>query len=1022
MTEGRDRPDPAAQEPALAVALACAAALTLAGPALAQSSAPTPAPVRPAARPPAPKPAPKPAEDDGDDATAVDEVVVTATSPQVYATQPGAALGGLAPELQLGPIDIQSYGVSTVTELLDELAIQTNSSRGRGGETPVVLLNGKRISGLGEVRDIPTEAILRVDILPEETALSYGFTADQKVVNIVLRPRFRAITAEGTVSTPTAGGQASGQLEGDHFRVRGDNRLNIDVKLSGNSDETYTARDLSAQANGPPYALLGNIASALPRSQIDPALSALAGKTVLSAGVPAAAAMRVPTLADFLATAGVLNTDDLGKERDLASANQNLTANLVAARAWGNQWSSTLNATFTTGASQQMQGLPSLTLTVPGGSPISPFSQDVKLYRFLGGQSPLEQDTSNWSGHIGLTVNKQAGPWRFSFTSAYDHADTLIETGVGFGLGPAQALLSAGSASFNPFGPIPASLLQPLPNSEARSISDSGNAQALVNGPLLKLWAGNLNVSAKLGDSQSDLLSASQRWDLTHNLNVSQTVSLARNDLSGQLNLDLPLASKRYNFLPQLGELSVNVNANFDQLSDVGMIHSLGYGLNWTPIPQVRVIVSHTRDQAAPSVAQLGSPLTITPNVRIFDYATGQTVDVTQVTGPNPTLVDDTRNVFKAGVTIRPWVDKQFSINANYVDQRIDNPISTFPQATAQIQAAFPDRFLRDANGDLIQVDNRPVNFDWTWRRDIRFGFNWSTPVGKALPRPQRPDRPFPFPRRDRQERQAPPPNEGQAPPPPNGQGQPPQNGQGQQQAQNGQGQGGQGQQQAQNGQGQGGQAQAGSGQGGQGQGTPGQGGQGFRGGGPGGAGGRGFGGFGGGRGGDGQAAGQGRFELAVFDTVYFTNQTLLRPNGPMLDLLAGSPSGKTGGQPINAIDGQMGFSKGGYGARINATWVEGTTVQGATALSGGLSPSGTLTFSDLTTIHLRLFANFGQIPGLARKHPFLRGARLTISVFNVFDQHLRVRDATGATPLGYEPALLDPTGRQFAVSFRKLF
>ena len=151
-------------------------------------------------------------------------------------------------------------------------------------------------------------------------------------------------------------------------------------------------------------------------------------------------------------------------------------------------------------------------------------------------------------------------------------------------------------------------------------------------------------------------------------------------------------------------------------------------------------------------------------------------------------------------------------------------------------------------------------------------------------------------------------------------------------------------------------------------------------------------------------------------NTLYFANQTLVRPSGPLLDVLAGAPSGKTGGQPVNAIDGQMGYSKSGLGARINATWVEGTTVVG-----GGASPSGVLTFSDLTTIHLRLFANFGQIPSIARKHPFLRGARLTIGLYNVFDQRLRVRDATGATPLGYQPAYLDPTGRQFSISFRKL-
>ena len=994
---------------ALGLALAGAAVLALASPV--QAEAQTPVQTQPpAARPQPPRPAPKPPA--AEDATEVSEIVVTVTSPTVYATQPGAALGGLAPELQIGPLDIQSYGVSSVSQLLDELAIQTNSTRGRGGESPVVLLNGKRISGMGEVRDIPTEAILRVDILPEETALSYGFTADQKVVNIVLRPRFRSLTGEGTVSTPTAGGQVNGSADGNSFRVLRDDRLNIDVKVSGNTDLTYASRGLSTPSVGAPYALGGNITAASGFGPIDSALTAVAGRPLTVVGVPASLATATPTLAAF--AAAPVNVDDLGRYRDLSGAAQSLSANVVGARALGNQWTATLNATLSTSASQSLQGLPSLTLILPtpyiAGVPVllptnnhySPFFTAVALDRYVDALGPLKQTNVTSSGHLGLTINKQAGRWRFSITGAYDHSDNLTETGMGVNAAPLQALLDAGSPSFNPFGPLSASQLTRLPNSEARSISDGGNIQGLVNGPLLKVPAGNLNVSLKFGDSQSGFISASQR------LGVTQSVSLSRNDLNGQLNLDLPLASKRNNFFPQLGELSVNVNTNFDQLSDFGVIHSLGYGLNWTPIPQVRLIVSRTSDQAAPSVSQLGSPTVITPQVRYFDYATGQTVDVTQISGSNRALIGDNRNVFKAGATIRPWVDKQFSININYTDQRIDNPISGFPSATAQVQAAFPDRFLRDASGSLIEVDQRPVNLDWTSRRSLRWGFNWTTPFGKPPPRPQIPPGALDALRRARQ----------------GGQGAPP-NGPG------AQGPGGQGQ----------GPAAPGPvgdragpppvpGQVAGGPGGPPPGFGGFPGGGgpggPGGAGG--FGGFGGGGGGGrgggggpggggGGAPGQGRLEVAVFDTVYFTDQTLVRPSGPLLDLLNGAPAGGKGGQPINAIDGQLGVTKGGLGARINATWVQGTTVQG-----GSLSPSGTLTFSDLTTIHLRLFANFGQIPQIARKHPFLRGARLTVSVFNVFDQRLHVRDATGLTPLGDQPSFLDPTGRQVAISFRRLF
>ena len=50
----------------------------------------------------------------------VKSITVTA-APLPYARQVGAVVGDITPELQLDPSDIQSYGVSTVTELLNEL-------------------------------------------------------------------------------------------------------------------------------------------------------------------------------------------------------------------------------------------------------------------------------------------------------------------------------------------------------------------------------------------------------------------------------------------------------------------------------------------------------------------------------------------------------------------------------------------------------------------------------------------------------------------------------------------------------------------------------------------------------------------------------------------------------------------------------------------------------------------------------------------------------------------------------------
>ncbi len=314
---------------------------------------------------------------------------------------------------------------------------------------------------------------------------------------------------------------------------------------------------------------------------------------------------------------------------------------------------------------------------------------------------------------------------------------------VGVNPSPLQALLGADSASFNPFTAPAAALLSALPQNRARSVSDSGNLQVLTNGPLFNLPAGALYASLRAGDSESGFATSSTR------LGVAQAIRLSRNDLNAQANLDLPIASRRKHFLSALGELSVNANLAVNQLSGFGALTTVGYGVNWTPVTGVNFIVSHTRDSAAPSVQQLGNPTVLTAGTRILDYATGQTVDVTQIAGGNAALQSDHRDVFKIGLTLKPVSTQDLTITANYIATRIDNPIQSFPVATAQIEAAFPDRFLRDATGELYEVDDppRPTSPGASARRSAG-GFNYSRPTGKAPPPPPGPSAGTPRPGR----------------------------------------------------------------------------------------------------------------------------------------------------------------------------------------------------------------------------------------------------------------------------------
>jgi iron complex outermembrane recepter protein len=155
----------------------------------------------------------------GDD---VDTIVVTA--------QRGTVLGDIPPEVQLGEEDIRAIGAGSIAELLEALGPQTASNRGRGGGRPVVLLNGRRISGFSEIRNLPPEAIERVDILPEEAALRYGFRADQRVVNFVLKPNFQAVTAEAQYGLATAGGRNSYGADLGIVQIQGTGRWNVDFE------------------------------------------------------------------------------------------------------------------------------------------------------------------------------------------------------------------------------------------------------------------------------------------------------------------------------------------------------------------------------------------------------------------------------------------------------------------------------------------------------------------------------------------------------------------------------------------------------------------------------------------------------------------------------------------------------------------------------------------------------------------------------------------------------------------------
>lgn len=541
-------------------------------------------------------------------------IVVTGAKPR------GSVVGDIPPENTLTSQDVRATGATDINELLQAIEPQIGSARGRGEGRPIMLLNGLRVSSFRELRDIPTEAISRVEILPEEVALRYGYRADQRVVNIVLRERFRSTVARLEGTTATEGGYLGGEGDLTRLMIGENSRTTLDLDIETNSALTEAERDVLLQ-DGPES------------PELDP--------------------RRARTL--------------VGSRRELtATATHNRQLGTVAA---------TGNVELQHSRGRSLTGLGETLL------------------------EPLARDTTRNSAHAGLVLNGNAGEWRWSVTGNADAARNVTRS-------------DRDSSAVR---------------DRAETVTLSGDMDSTANGNLFRLPAGDAGATVRIGASTLHLDSERLRRG------IASSNSLGRTRGSASANLDLPVSRRRSDF-GALGNLTLNGNAEIERLSDFGTLTTIGAGLNWSPATPLNLVASWTREEGAPSVQQLGDPVLETPGSRIFDFTTGETVLATVITGGNPALGADRRNVLKLGANWRPLAETDLRLRADYVRSRFYDPISSFPGPTPALEAAFPDRFVRNAAGELVSVDLRPVNFDRASRDTLRLGLDFSKPLRSARP------------------------------------------------------------------------------------------------------------------------------------------------------------------------------------------------------------------------------------------------------------------------------------------------
>lgn len=857
---------------------------------------------------------------------------------QLYVDQP--------PVAEFDSEDIAAFGASSIEDVLAAIEPATGSGArgGRGGGRPVFLINGMRVSSPREFRSYPPESILKIEVFPEEVAQRFGYSADQRVVNIILKPNFQAFTGEVEYEQPDRGGYSRNEQELTYLRIGETGRLNFNLEVEDGSMLTEAERGLTVD---------GDPVEAQYRSLI---------------------------------------SDTWGAE---ATANY--------ARAFIDSGTSlSVNGTYERSESRSLSGLA------------------------VDGATPIERRSASDSFSVGGSVNKPLGDWNATFTT--DANRTLSETEIdrfdatGFDI--------------------------------ARSRTWTIDNAATLTGYPIELPAGELTATFDVGLDWTRIDSDDTRSDTD--------VSLTRRSLNGGVNLSIPVA-ERDGFLGAIGDVSLNLNAGFENLSDFGTLADWSAGVNWRPTENLAFSATRIWREVAPSLANLGNPRIDEFNQSVYDYATGDTVLATVITGGNPDLQAETQSdwKFSANWELPFWENTR--LQADYGINRSRDVTST-PGFSAAFEQAFPDRVTRSAAGELLAIDRRPLTLYETRSRVLSFGLNTRGEIGKE-----------PEETGGSEDRARGPRGAGQADAPRSGGGrfnpermaamretfcslpeggtsdlsgvpeqfrarltdengnpdpakiaqarerfcgeeaeerarqftamrtalcaEPPQlDGLPEEILARLRNEAGEidpekvaqmrtrlcAADDAQP-------AEARSGGGRRGGGMP----------------------FGRGRGGDSEDR-RARYFFSFNHNIALENEVLLSENGPLFDQLDGQVlSGGSIPRHTSRLEGGLFWQ--GYGLRLSGNYTGEAEVQGSDALG-----SSDLFFNDLVTFDMRLFADLGEV--FDKDDGWMKGLRLSLVADNIFDARRRVTDEDGNVPEAYEPFRIDPTGRYLGIDLRKAF
>lgn len=416
-----------------------------------------------------------------------------------------------------------------------------------------------------------------------------------------------------------------------------------------------------------------------------------------------------PALARDLPIFGLTDIADIAAARTLKPDSHVFEASLAGANRLTPWLSASFNLRGRWSRDDGLNGLGSALFTDAGGEILRAYSR-----------VPLEQSFAFDSANGNLVLNANVGSWLISLAGQRNrNARSFATDFVAAGGTPAVRLPDG----VDPAGdPLDAFFAITTGRSNSRGETDGVRLNAL--GRVLALPAGDARMRGAVEfrrDTQTSISNFGAGLG---------TREVSRRTRGAEIGVDIPVASARQDVLSGLRELNLSFDYARSDVEGAGVLDRFTIGTLWQPIAPLSITASFERANLPVPVEVLSDPLTITPNIRVVDLPTGQTVDVDFLTGGNADLRSAAHETRRFAVNASPWPEIGLNVFADYRGETLRDTIGFVSAASLPFYIAFADRFARDGAGRLIAIDGRPVNFARQVREELRLGASVFLPLG----------------------------------------------------------------------------------------------------------------------------------------------------------------------------------------------------------------------------------------------------------------------------------------------------